>query len=264
MCVIVIKSKKTKIEYETSLACWNTNPDGGGVCWIKNGRFVVQKFFDHDALWNAINANQHRAMLIHYRIKTHGAIDEKNTHPHIINKDLVFAHNGIIHNIETKHGESDTLALRDLMREFPKQWLADANWITMLSGYIGEGNKLAIMTRHGRVVEIGQFHDHKGLRVSNTYFTTPKQKWVDRWAWRDDYDVLEWPEIDKPRKTALLPLNDDQNGLEGNIGDFNTLDDWYFDLIDRQEDLDREFAEYDQAVKDASDQDLAKWERMQS
>ena len=43
MCVAVLKPEKSTIDDKTIRKCWDTNPDGGGLMYVNNGKIIVKK-----------------------------------------------------------------------------------------------------------------------------------------------------------------------------------------------------------------------------
>lgn len=77
------------------------NSDGAGFCYNDNytlklnkGYFGFRKFYK--AFRKAERENPYSTFMLHFRIATHGKIDEWSCHPFYIHKDLAFCHNGIM------------------------------------------------------------------------------------------------------------------------------------------------------------------------
>jgi len=119
MCVAILKGKNKRISRAELTDAWNSNPDGGGLAWSEGGKLHVFKSFDKDG--KMMNRDEFvdiavklqtkylsENMLIHFRIATQGEVNERNCHPFIVNKDVVFIHNGVIRDVPHSNEVSDT------------------------------------------------------------------------------------------------------------------------------------------------------------
>jgi predicted glutamine amidotransferase len=108
MCIIAYTEKRSLTKKEFN-ECWKSNPDGFGMAYSKDGKLYVHKgIMELDEAWSKyIEVKKHRVVM-HFRIKTAGAICPELTHPFIIsdtsptltnfatgNNQIVF-HNGCI------------------------------------------------------------------------------------------------------------------------------------------------------------------------
>lgn len=97
MCIAIYKEKDVVIPYENLQRSFEANPDGAGFMYVKNKKLHVKKgFFTFKEFWDAYAPHQELQAVLHFRIKTHGPINEVNCHPFVINKGFGFVHNGII------------------------------------------------------------------------------------------------------------------------------------------------------------------------
>src|SRR3990167_4877819 len=119
MCVIIKQpvGKAFPENYLTNL--YHRNKDGVGIFFPDNGRVQVLKIAKINKADEVLDlyrqAPKDRPVAIHLRMRTHGNIDEANTHPYqVLNLedhgiDLWMAHNGVISGLtETHKGKSDT------------------------------------------------------------------------------------------------------------------------------------------------------------
>lgn len=144
MCIAILNTTG-KLTEETFETCWENNPDGSGLAWAENGQVhtfkemksvsVIHKFYSElrDRLPDA-------NILIHFRIATHGKVNETNCHPFKVNNKLAFIHNGMIDGagLKTSHEFSDTYLFNKLiLQQLPKNFINNEAILNLLSEYIG-------------------------------------------------------------------------------------------------------------------------------
>lgn len=126
MCIIALKPAGKTITDETLKNMWESNDDGAGFMYADRGKVRVVKglmtFADFLAAYKRIG--DHRKIVMHFRIRTHGAVSPALTHPFWIRKGgLAMVHNGIISSIGHNHAaqdESDTsLYAKILAHRYP-------------------------------------------------------------------------------------------------------------------------------------------------
>jgi len=231
MCIIAAKPAGTIIELDTLKLCWERNPDGAGIAVAIDGKVEIikglmswQQFltvYDEPEFWREY------PMLIHFRIATHGYIDEANTHPfEVIPGKLAFAHNGIMTNMvmPSKPELSDTQVFnRYILQQLPHGFLKSAAIRRLIYGTIGY-NKIAFLDGAG---DITIFNEASGkMREDGVWFSNGDYKpyvftnyyggykgkddlWDDRWDWRsakggrrnwipytEDKDILNLDEME--------------------------------------------------------------------
>jgi len=143
-----------------------------GLCTIKalpnaaaGARELIETLPDDD-----------RDMAMHWRWKTHGAIDMENCHPYSVSDTTSMMHNGILSTgNDADPTKSDTWHfVKDYLAGLPDDVLHKASFVEMLGDFIGN-NKFAIMSADGRLTivnkQMGLTHD--GVWYSNTYAWTP-------------------------------------------------------------------------------------------
>ena len=88
MCIIIYKKEGLKVDKEILKRCFKRNSDGAGIAWkegknpwvFKKGIMTWEEFEDYNK-----NLKEEKiTKVIHFRIRTHGDKDEKNTHPFLI------------------------------------------------------------------------------------------------------------------------------------------------------------------------------------
>tara|TARA_Y100001937_G_scaffold91101_1_gene123290 strand:+ start:2760 stop:3386 length:627 start_codon:yes stop_codon:yes gene_type:complete len=153
MCVAILKPRGVSIDVETLNDAWDTNSDGGGFAFAKNGKLQVFKSLDKKIFIDALIESMQSVdtdYMIHMRIATSGITDMmQNCHPFAISKTMVFCHNGVIRNVDSTNEISDT-------RYFNKHILQQMNFdidnnshLRLIESFIEDGNKLIFMHQNG-------------------------------------------------------------------------------------------------------------------
>lgn len=195
MCVIIVKPKGETIDTLTLMDAFWYNDDGGGLAWAEDGKLHMKKgFMDFESFnefWSTRDWTD-IPTLIHFRIKTHGEKNKKNTHPFWIhNKDLVFAHNGILPIHSTKN-KSDTIMFNNLvLRTLPENFLNYQGIRIMLEDFCYQNSKLAFLDSNGEFTIIGE---GKGEWKNGCWFSNLQHEYVRHtarggslWGTDDDY-----------------------------------------------------------------------------
>jgi predicted glutamine amidotransferase len=115
MCIIALKPAGISIPESSLKNMWDNNDDGAGFMYADRGRVrVVKGLMKFEHFLSAYKrVGDHRKIVMHFRIRTHGAVSAALTHPFWIRKgDLAMVHNGIISSVGSSSGhdaeESDT------------------------------------------------------------------------------------------------------------------------------------------------------------
>ena len=152
MCIAIYKPQGKTISKETLKRCYDINPDGAGFMFAEDKELHIKKgFFNFNKFYEAYKPHQDKKCVIHFRIKTHGKIDETNCHPFKINKSLAFVHNGIISGF----GDdifSDTIGFNEqVLKKLVNKWgnlaLFQDPVVDLIESRIGY-SKLIMLDRH--------------------------------------------------------------------------------------------------------------------
>ena len=192
MCVIITKSKnQNKPSKEFLEKAWKTNPDGAGYMIANGNNVIISKgYMSFKSFYKAVSKLPNdKAIVYHFRIATHGARNEKGTHPFPITSndkllqkqfmktDLGVAHNGIIQlcgnytKDKNPHNLSDTqLFIRDYLSHIKKidNWYMNSNIQKMIKELIK--SKMTVLDKQGNIIYIGDFVEVDGYKCSNNYF----------------------------------------------------------------------------------------------
>ena len=180
MCIIVAKPAGKEVSEETLRNCFEHNSDGAGFSYPEDGKVAIQKgFFTFEKFYEAYQQHDKKAMVIHFRIRTHGATDADNCHPFRITPNLTFAHNGVISKVANKavNKESDTVLFNQMflspfIQTYGKRILKDDKFIEMVESYIGN-SKLAFLNQKG---EITIFNRNLGNESDGVWFSNMSWK----------------------------------------------------------------------------------------
>ena len=159
---------------------WDNNPHGAGFMYAEDGEVkIVKGLMTLDALWDAIQTvGPMRKLVIHFRIRTHGAQSADLTHPFWIRKGkLGMVHNGVIRSLvnETSDAESDTAVFaRKLSAAYSNPLSAIRNPFhrDMLEAYIGF-SKMVFMEGDGSTYIL---NEHMGEWSKNVWYSNDKYK----------------------------------------------------------------------------------------
>jgi predicted glutamine amidotransferase len=143
MCIAILNTKGTisKSEFKT---CWNNNPDGGGLAWNEGGKLrIFKEMKDVNTLYQKYTSIRKQLpnnnILVHFRIATHGKVNETNCHPFRVSKDLVFIHNGMITGtgLPQSNEFSDTYLFNQLiLQKLPKDFTRNEAITNLIAQYI--------------------------------------------------------------------------------------------------------------------------------
>lgn len=194
MCIIVAKPMGVEMpDEETLMTCFFANPDGAGFMWADGKTVRIRKGFMEwedfaDALAEEIPESKRKelAIVMHFRIATHGKVQPMCCHPFPISSDekelqalriesrFGIAHNGVISGRITNDKRSDTMdfiarVVTPLMKMNPS-FMRNDHALDLLEGACG--SKLAIMDNSGDLVTVGEFIEDEGVLYSNTSYLT--------------------------------------------------------------------------------------------
>lgn len=204
MCIITAKPAGTPAWDLAALrAMWDANPDGAGVMFAVHGRVHIRKgYMTWAAFSDAWDALRDRydldrlPVVLHFRIRTHGALAPECCHPFPVSTSLGalrklravgpvgVAHNGVIPGGWGDAGASDTMefitrVLAPLGRAMPR-WYMDRNAAAAVEAVAQ--SRLCILDGSGRIVRLGTgWTCDGGIWYSNTSYA--------RGAWYADVDT---------------------------------------------------------------------------
>ena len=157
MCIIAAIPQDKQITKATLQRCWNNNPHGGGFMFTDGKAIqIFKEMSSFKRYWKAfINARElhpKSSFVCHFRISTHGKVNETNCHPFLVNKKLGFVHNGIIRNAPLSNDYSDTYMFNEhILQNLPTNFLENQSIVSLIKDYIGSGSKLAFLSHDNKI-----------------------------------------------------------------------------------------------------------------
>jgi len=101
MCIAINKPENVLIPHTYLEQSFLHNDDGAGFMYAQDGQLHIEKgFMTFDSFMEAYTPHEEKPCVLHFRIKTHGDVNQDNTHPFQVGKDLGFVHNGIIGKVD--------------------------------------------------------------------------------------------------------------------------------------------------------------------
>jgi predicted glutamine amidotransferase len=192
MCIIINKPAGVTLSDEIIGNCFDSNPDGAGFAFADNGTVVISKgYFELGDLLNALETVMDRHLVIHFRIATHGTVNEFNCHPWSVvtesGRQFAVAHNGVLSWRSTKE-ESDTCCyvndvIAPALGDDP-DFLFKTHGFGLIERDIGSGNKMVALRDDGKFVII---NEDAGITDMGCWFSNHSYKPLGRPMMRMSY-----------------------------------------------------------------------------
>lgn len=194
MCIAIYIPKNKQVSRSALKRCYEVNSDGFGYAYFNNGRLVVRKFVDKDVIPTEIEKfhelrknNLDKKFIVHFRIATHGAVGTKCCHPFVVNRNIVFCHNGILGDKFTKGlskaGDmSDTMMFNKLcLQKLPRNFMDVPMYKFLLEHAIGYSSKMILMNKNGTVWILNENSGYwdGGIWYSNTSYKKNRFNFYD-------------------------------------------------------------------------------------
>jgi predicted glutamine amidotransferase len=209
MCLIVRTQRDIPLTDDVLRDMHQRNADGYGFAYVKDGELQIEKNHqDNVGLFiETYKRTAEYEPVFHLRMRTHGDIDEANTHPYPAKYGIWVMHNGIIGftSQEPDKTKSDTWHfieqyLNPMLDSFssPHDAIRSLPVRMALAGMVGS-NRLVLSDNYGHVlINTPIWHkcvnpNFKGLLVSNTYawkadqYMTPEEKAADDEKWQQKW-----------------------------------------------------------------------------
>jgi glutamine amidotransferase len=203
MCIIAALMPGLKLDKETFDRCWDKNPDGFGIAYIFNEELRVRKTMYKKDAWsiyhNVCRIAPESSMILHFRIGTHGVKDISNCHPFYVNKELVFAHNGMINDVPACPTKelSDTQMFNNLvLKHLPPDFYKWEHYQMLIEKYIGH-SKLVFLDVNN---ELYFSNESKGEWFDGVWFSNNGYKEYKTYVpakRSNSYYEKDWPELPK-------------------------------------------------------------------
>lgn len=172
MCIAIQTEPGKVVAADVLVRCYNSNPDGAGFAYIKDGKVELSKgFFKIGEFIPAYHKiaeqyGQDNAMLLHFRIATEGKVNAANTHPFRV-RNGALVHNGCLWGTPQglKAEFSDTRSFAQRMYNELTYPIVKAS-ITELEDALG-WNKLGLLYDDGSYIRLGDWYGEDGVWYSN-------------------------------------------------------------------------------------------------
>jgi predicted glutamine amidotransferase len=185
MCIAILNKKEATLKRELLKNCWDNNGDGAGLLYIDNKKqmktFKELKSFEvfYQEYSRVKKSYGKRNIVIHFRISTHGKIDETNCHPFLVNDNLGFVHNGMIYDVPTSKDYSDTYMFNEVvLKNFTEGFEYNEIILDMLEGFIGS-SKLVFLNSNN---EYAIVNEKAGHWANGCWFSNGSYKYVSNYV----------------------------------------------------------------------------------
>ena len=214
MCIIVAKNKGVALPTKKTLEqCFERNKDGAGIMYVKNNKVIIEKglmtFQDFYKKLKSIKKEfggdlTNKALVMHFRIGTHGENDKATTHPFPISNnfndlratyfetDLGMAHNGIMSFYNYDRTLSDTQSfIKDyvsVFKELNKKFYLNNKVMEIISNEANiSSNKLCFLDNKENIYWYGDKVIDNGVIYSNTTYKPYTYKSYRSYSYDYDY-----------------------------------------------------------------------------
>lgn len=187
MCLIIEGKSEIIIPEKFFAHVQTRNSDGFGMMWVEDNKIQTYKSLSKNVseIHEKYLSVAHLAPYIHFRMKTHGKIDEGNCHPYYCGHGIYMMHNGVLSvDTSTDEDRSDTWHfVNDVVKPMfeesknPHKLMRSWAFTALLSKFIGSQSRLVfgdrggfILVNHDIWTEVKEEATGcKGLMVSNSY-----------------------------------------------------------------------------------------------
>lgn len=143
MCIAIFAKPGKQLTDEQIDNCWKINDDGAGFAYVLDNQLrIVKELKDKDKFVKLYRRHlplaENSPMLIHFRIRTHGAVSIANTQPIRIDNNTAFIHNGMISCVPTDSEHSDTVMFsRMILRRLRPGFHNNVKILDMIDKVVG-------------------------------------------------------------------------------------------------------------------------------
>lgn len=199
MCIIIAKNSGVNLPSKKILkSCFNSNPDGAGIMYNRDGKVNIEKgFMGFKSFWKYhqdMKFGINTSIVYHFRIATAGGTSPENCHPFPISdneellkklsiegEDIALCHNGIIPINTPKHLSDTQIFIMDILAGVRGELLAKNQAVLKLIEKATAGSRFALLYgSNGEIITSGQgwIPDSNGLIFSNDSYL-PRTVWYD-------------------------------------------------------------------------------------
>lgn len=186
MCIAILNTKQTTLKKQLLRNCWENNGDGAGMLFINNDN-KLETFKEMNSFENFYNKYidvrknyGKRNIVLHFRISTHGKVNETNCHPFTVNDSIGFVHNGMIYDVPTSADYSDTYMFNEeILKNLKPGFEYNETILDMLGTFIGSGSKLVFLNDEDDWFIVNEAAGHWNL---GCWFSNGSYKQVNDWV----------------------------------------------------------------------------------
>ena len=177
MCVIVVKESGVSWPGKRYMRnCFLENSHGAGLAWADaEGVHVEKGYFSWGPLWRDLKALEDYPVLVHFRLATHGSINEENCHPFLLKNGTVMAHNGVLSIEPLQEDMTDSESFgKKYLEKFTAKDLKKDHVKGLIEVAIGS-SKIALLNPDGSFTIFNRSKgvDFKGVWFSNDSYEDP-------------------------------------------------------------------------------------------
>lgn len=232
MCIIVSKEKGVKLPTKKILEnCFNRNSDGAGFMYVKNNQVMIDKgYMTFEDFYKRLkelkkefgNDLTDKALVMHFRIGTHGNNDKETTHPFPISSNenelrklktttnVGMAHNGIIPYYGYYTLLSDTQAfIKDyvsIFRDLDKHFYKNERVMKLIEKTAN--SKLCFLDNQENIYYLGEFVENEGVKYSNETYKSYTYSYKPWYATNTTTDTTKTENADTSKKLNDYTYND--------------------------------------------------------
>ncbi len=145
MCIAIMNPSTVTLKKKTIRTCWDNNYNGAGMLYINSTTNKLETFkemtsFDryYKAYQDIRKAHPKSKVILHFRIATHGIVNEDNCHPFMVSDNLGFVHNGIIQQAPHSQLYSDTYMFNEsYLKKLPDDFISNPIINELIAEFIG-------------------------------------------------------------------------------------------------------------------------------
>lgn len=186
MCIAILNTRETTLKKQLLRNCWENNGDGAGILYIDNNKSLktIKEMTNFDRFYdNYLDVKRKygkRNIVLHFRISTHGRINETNCHPFIVDSSVGFVHNGMIWDVPSSKEFSDTYMFNEtILKKLKPGFDQDDVILDMLELYIGTGSKLIFLNKENEFSIVNEKAGHWNL---GCWFSNSSYQQVNTWV----------------------------------------------------------------------------------
>lgn len=185
MCIAILNTKAVTLKKDLLNNCWQNNGDGAGMLYMLDGKMQVfkeMKSFDnfYQEYLRVRKQVSKQNIVLHFRISTHGKVNETNCHPFLVHDELGFVHNGMIYEVPRHNDYSDTHQFNELiLKKMIYGFEYDEHILNMIESYIGSGSKLIFLNSDDDYAIVNEKAGHWNM---NCWFSNSSYKQVNNWV----------------------------------------------------------------------------------